>query len=138
VTPRPRVFDRLESLVDRLSIVQALLEKRIESDERQLTERKRDARFLAELAAEARLALHEFVPEEISPPQPGRRGLEKSDPEKYERIVADLRRSGWTDNAIATRHGVDPKTVKRIRGEREVGKNVGKNPSESPIRWEKP
>ena len=130
MTPRPGASPSFESFIDRLSIIHALAEKSIEDDERKLTERKRDARFMADLIAEGRQALHELPLEELSsPPRPGRRGLEKSDPDKYERIVTDLRGPGWTDHAIAMRHGVDPKTVKRIRAKYGVGKNVGKNPS---------
>jgi len=129
--PRPGVpaSGGLESLVDRLSMVLRLLEAGVEHDEQRLSERKRDIRFLAELEAEGQQALHELASAELAPPQPGRRGLEKSDPEKFEQIVADLRRPGWTDHAIGRRRHVDPKTVKRIRAKYGVGKNVGKNPS---------
>jgi hypothetical protein len=117
-----------ESVLDRLSILQRLHDANIERDERQLSDRKRDVRFLAELVAEGRQELHELLPEELPPPRPGRRGLEQSDPDKFLRIVSDVRRPGWTDHAIAKRYSVDPKTVKRIREQHGVGKNVGKNP----------
>ena len=127
--PRPgaSASEALQSLVDRLSMAVRLLESDLEREERQLGERKRDIRVLAELVREGRAALHELAPEELAPPQSGRHRLEKSDPDKYERIVEDIRRPGWTDHAIGKRHGVDPKTVKRIRDELGAGKNAGKN-----------
>jgi hypothetical protein len=121
VTPGPD----FESIFDRFSKLYWPRKADIEREERQLADRKRDARTEAGLITEFRQALKELPLEELPPPGPGRHTLERSDPDRFLRIVSDVRRPGWTDHAIA--NGLDPKTVKRIRAQDGVGKNVGKN-----------